>query len=314
MSFETSIAGSPELPVITLRDSTTGCETEIFAFGGLLNAFRVPVKNGLQNVVDGFLDVADAQKNITNGFKSAKLSPFVCRMNKGTYHFNGALYEVEKHFMNGHAIHGILYDAVYRIVAHAGDDTGASLSLVYQYKGNDRGYPFPFEICITWKLEKGNRLSVSTTITNQHTATIPVADGWHPYFKLGGLVDEWTLQFSESLLLEYDEALLPTGNKIPDPRFLNGSSLRDLFLDNGFEWCFPAKQNQCVLHSERLRLVIEPGADYPVLQVYTPRHRKSIAIENLSGAPDNFNNGIHLILLAPGDVQTFTTAYTVTVL
>src|SRR5476649_744088 len=110
MPFEIFLTGDTEYPVITLKDTITGCEAEIFAFGGLLNAFRIPVKGGLQNVVEGFADVRDAKNNITNGFKSAKLSPFVCRMNKGIYHVNGAVYRVEKYFMNGHAIHGILYD------------------------------------------------------------------------------------------------------------------------------------------------------------------------------------------------------------
>jgi aldose 1-epimerase len=63
-----------------------------------------------------------------------------------------------------------------------------------------------------------------------------------------------------------------------------------------------------------LQLVIEPDNSYPVLQVYIPAHRKSIAIENLSGAPDNFNNGIHLVMLEPEQSKTFYTSYTVNIL
>ena len=85
-------------------------------------------------------------------------------------------------------------------------------------------------------------------------------------------------------------------------------------LDNSFEFNTSDIQPQCVLSNDMLRLTVEPDKAYPILQVYTPPDRKSIAIENLSGAPDNFNNGIHLLLLPPDQPKAFTTSYTVTVL
>jgi aldose 1-epimerase len=51
------------------------------------------------------------------------------------------------------------------------------------------------------------------------------------------------------------------------------------------------------------------NSKYPYLQLYTPPHRKSIAIENLSAPPDCFNNGIGLQLLGPSKSQTFTVWY-----
>jgi aldose 1-epimerase len=56
-------------------------------------------------------------------------------------------------------------------------------------------------------------------------------------------------------------------------------------------------------------LHIYPERAYPYLQVYTPPHRKSIAIENLSSAPDAFNNKMGLIALGPEDSQAFQTRY-----
>jgi aldose 1-epimerase len=49
------------------------------------------------------------------------------------------------------------------------------------------------------------------------------------------------------------------------------------------------------------------------LQIYTPATRDSIAVENLSGAPDCFNNGMGLLLLQPGHSQIFTVRYLVNV-
>lgn len=319
MPFEISINEQQEYPIITLKNTHTGCEAEIYAFGGLLNAFRIPVKNEPLNVVEAFSSVADAKKNITNGFKSAKLSPFVCRMHMGNYRLGNKSYKVNKHFLGQHAIHGLVYDATYRIVNSEKTATSATVGLEYQYKGTDVGYPFPFTITLHWKLENaipaGNKLTVTTTVAHQNPFPIPFADGWHPYFTLGGEVDNWTLQFNSQTQLEFNDALLPTGKKIPDTRFIDATSLQDIILDNSFEFEDPLnKKSTCTLSNGTFRLTVEPDASYPILQLYTPPGRKSIAIENLSGAPDNFNNGIFLLMLPPGKPKTFSTSYTIDVL
>ena len=314
MPFEILIDRSVEYPIIILKDSHTGVEAEIYCFGGLLNAFRIPQNGTMLNVIEGYTGIADAMRHITNGFKSARLSPFVCRLNKGAYTYAGKAYQVHKHFLKEHAIHGLVYDQVYSIIHSEADTSGASVTLQSEYMGTDAGYPFPYTSTLTWKLSTNNELSVTTTIVNKHDAPIPFAEGWHPYFTLGGNVDDWILQFSAASQLEYDADLLPTGKKLADTRFLNGLSLQGITLDNGFAWIDHTAANTCTLRNESMALTIRPDEAYPILQVYTPPSRKSIAIENLSGAPDNFNNGIDLIVLAPQQTKKFTTTYQVTLL
>ena len=311
MSFKVSIDDQKGFPIITLTDSFSGTEAEIYAFGGLLNAFRIPVKGNFFNVVDGFLGREDVSANITNGFKSAKLNPFVCRMFEGKYRLDNKEYRVHKHFLNDHAIHGLLYDGTYDIKHQGSSNKSASVTLQYQYKGDDAGYPFPYTIIIEWKLEAGNKLSVTTTVSHNNNHSIPMADGWHPYFTLGGSVDEWTIQFDSNTQLEYDAALLPSGKKLKDERFVNGISLKNIELDNSYELAAAKEGTKCVLSNDTLQLIIEPDRSYPLLQLYIPPHRKSIAIENLSGAPDNFNNGMWRIDLLPNEKKVFTTSYTV---
>jgi aldose 1-epimerase len=309
MAFETVITEDSGLQVVVLRDKITGCEAEIYAFGGLLNAFRIPGKDQKTNVIDGFASVQDAKENITNGFKSTKLSPFVCRMNKGHYRFEGKDLTIQKFFLAGHAIHGLLFDAVFEVTGTEANDQMAAITLTHHYKAEDAGYPFTYNMVIHWKLEAGNKLTTTTSISHNSQKSIPLADGWHPYFALGGSVDEWVLQFDSDCQLEYNDELLPTGNKFTDNRFTNGTSLRGIELDNSFELASALSEPKCVLQNKSLKLTIQPDKNYPILQVYIPPHRKSIAIENLSGAPDNFNNGLGLILLAPGESKTFTTSY-----
>ncbi len=308
MSFEINILTNEQHPVIVLKDAITGCEAEIFALGGLLNAFSIIVDGKKTNVIDGFESVNDALQNITPAFKSTKLSPFVCRMNNGEYRFDNQQYKIDKFYLAPHAIHGIVYDAVFDIVSTNADDNKAELELRYAYNATDKGYPFAFDITICWKLEANHILSVTTTVQHNNAFEIPYADGWHPYFTLGASIDACSLQFDSKLMLEFDDTLVPTGKKIKDERFLHGSSLQGIFLDNCFELDKLGISN-CVLQNEQLQLTIQPDASYGYLQVYTPLHRKSIAIENLTAAPDAFNNGIGLLLLQPNKAYSFTTSY-----
>jgi len=310
MRFSVSINNQQAHPVISLKDKQTGCQAEIYAFGGFLNAFKIPLKDKTHNCVEGFSSVADARKNISNSFRSAKLSPFVCRMRNGSYTFNNKKYTVHKHYLGEHAIHGLIYDAQYLIEDQQATEKEAVVQLKYTYNKADQGYPFSYEILIIWKLTIGNKLSVTTMVKHNNSSVIPYADGWHPYFTLGGKVDNCTLEFTSNSQLEFDSALLPTGKKIKDNRFIKANSLKGIFLDNSYE-LNPKKTNYCILKNSKLQLLVEPDESYPILQVYTPISRKSIAIENLTGAPDNFNNQIGLIFLEPKKEYSFTTSYTI---
>lgn len=309
MPFKIEVDHSEEHAIITLCNPENNSEAVIYTFGGLLNSFSIPINGESFNVIDAYDSIKDAKANITDGFRSARLSPFTCRLNKGKYNFNNHSYQVEKFFIGPHAIHGITFDAVYEIKETFADDHQASVVLHNQYTGSDKGYPFAFDVTLTWKLETGNKLSINSSIHHSNPGTIPYAEGWHPYFKLGTDVNEYSLQFDSDTQLEFDETLLPTGNEIKDTRFQYGSLLEDTFLDNCYELNDSAHP-KCVLSNKQIQLTILPESTYRYLQVYTPPHRKSIAIENLSGAPDAFNNGIGLRLLDPNHTYNFATSYT----
>jgi aldose 1-epimerase len=314
MSFEVFVDHRQNSPVITLKDHQNQTTAEIYAFGGILNAFSLNIDEKNQNLVAGFDSVSDAKENITNGFKSAKLSPFVCRMGFGKYNWEEEPFQIEKWFLGKHAIHGIIYDAVYQIQTTKADENSASVELYYSYPGNEKGYPFPYLIQLLWKLEKGNKLSVTTTITNASVLAIPISDGWHPYFTLGDSVNNYNLQIDTTQQVEFDTDLIPTGKLIKDERFIKGQLLNGLFLDNCFLLDKTIKHPKCVLSNKKIQLIIEPTINYPYMQFYTPDDREKIAIENLSSAPDAFNNKMGLHKLEPQDTINFSTSYTAAIL
>ncbi|MFY7965935.1 MAG: hypothetical protein ACOVO1_13635, partial [Chitinophagaceae bacterium] len=125
--------------------------------------------------------------------------------------------------------------------------------------------------------------------------------------------DNCTLQFDATEMLEFDESCIPTGKLVSDNRFVKTTSLKNINLDN----CFLLSnihQPKCVLKGKQLQLTITPDKSYPYLQIFTPDHRENIAIENLSAAPDAFNNKMGLIMLEPNKEYNFATSYQVNLL
>ena len=95
MRFTVEINQESLHPSIILKDNYTGCFAEIFSLGALLNAFHIPKGNSTVNIIDGFESIEEAAANTTNGFKSAKLSPFVCRLKNGEYSFRMKKYTMK---------------------------------------------------------------------------------------------------------------------------------------------------------------------------------------------------------------------------
>ena len=309
MAFEVQVQDIGKDQVILLKDNSTGTTAEIFSIGALLNSFSLPVQGKLFNIIDGFSNPAEAAGSITDGFKSAKLSPFTCRMHHGEYQHQGTDYKIEKFYLLTHAIHGIIYDAPYTIADTKASEQGASVTLQYHYPGTDAGYPFTYDVTVQWQLQAGNHLTVTTTIQHQNDTAIPLADGWHPYFKLDVPVNDCVLQFDGRTQLEFDDTLIPTGKLFADERFVEGALMQDTFLDNCFVLDAPVTQPRCTYSSPLLKLTIQPDKAYPYLQIYTPSHRQSIAIENLSAPPDAFNNKKGLILAEKNTPVQFSTTY-----
>ncbi len=307
MPFTIKVQPLSTFELIQISDSSQNNSIDIVTRGALLNAWRMHDKQASINIIAGN-DFSKGWGTFeANGFKSGKMSPFACRLNQGKYTYQGKLYQIEKFYLGDHAIHGILYDAPFTIKSTDISATAASVILKYDYNRTDVGFPFNYSMEVEWRLEKNNKVSVQTTVINNNNNPIPMMDGWHPYFTLGSEVDTYTLKFSCEGQLEYDKALLPTGNILAEQGFEQGKLLNGVVLDNGYVQ--KEKDNLCTIENDRYTLYIQPTKGYSYLQIYTPPDRKSIAIENLSGAPDCFNNKIGLQLVKPYEQMTFATTY-----
>ncbi len=262
-------------------------------------------------VIDGFDSFSHWQTTKEMGFKSAKLSPFVCRINHSKYSWQGKDYLLDKFSLNGSALHGLIYDAPFKVVEEAFNIHYAEVELRYVFPPGNQGYPFSYECYVRYRLEEDNILGIVTAIHNRSSELLPVADGWHPYFGFGGKVNNLVLRVSSDTQLEYNTELIPTGKTIHDDRWYHGIPIGDIPLDNGYVLDFTQNQPLCTLHDPESGVSIDflPDSSYPYLQLYIPDDRKSIAIENLSAAPDAFNNKMGLTILEPDHTKTYKVKY-----
>jgi len=283
--------------------------------GAILHDFVSHTNGHSFNIIESYTSADDFRKHVeAKGFLGCKLSPFVCRLDQATYQFEGEKYTIEKFRIDKNALHGVLYDKLFLVTGETTSESHASVTMKYEYRGDDPGYPFYYDCIVTWQLENDDKLSVTTECVNKDEGSIPMQDGWHPYFNLGDATDELQLQFQSSEMVEFNDELIPTQNLIKYSGFNSFKKIGNIFLDNCFVLQMDAGQPLCVLRNpaKKIELEIRPEKSYPYLQVYIPPHRKSIAIENISSPPDAFNNGMGLTILQPGAFVSYKTSYKIT--
>lgn len=283
----------------------------------MLHEFTIGLNSESINVIDSYQSMEEFKNELKEkGFKGCKLSPFVCRMNDSKYTFGEKEYFIQKSLPAKHALHGLLFDKAFTVTAEAANEANASVTMKYEYRAEDEGYPFNYDCIVTWQLEPENKLTVITECVNKDEGLIPMQDGWHPYFTLGATINDLELEFQSLKLVEFNQDLIPTNNLLDYKKFNSLEKIGDTFLDNCFTLDEQECQPLCVLRNPEKNIEVQffPDESYPYLQIYTPPHRKSIAIENISGAPDAFNNGMGFTTLESGQSALFTTTYKILLL
>jgi aldose 1-epimerase len=298
---------------VILKNDKSNSYTEIIpSCGAILHAYVAQQNGKPVNVIESYASADEFKNQLTKkGFLGCKLSPFVCRINKAKYEFGKKKYHIKKSLPAKHALHGELYDKPFIVTSQIANELHASVTMKYEYRSEDPGYPFNYDCIVTWQLEDENKLSVTTECINKDQGLIPMADGWHPYFTLGDKVDNLQLEFQSKEMVEFNNELIPTQNLIPYSEFISLKKIESTNFDNCFTLHVDSCQPLCVLRNaeKKIEIEIHPGKSYPYLQIYIPQHRNSIAIENISAAPDAFNNQMGLTTLEAGQSALFSTFY-----
>jgi aldose 1-epimerase len=251
-------------------------------------------------VLDGF-----AVSEMCTSARGQLLMPWPNRLRDGGYEFGGRrlqlpLSEPERH----NAIHGLVRWSTWLPVEHTQDRIHLSVILHPQ-----PGYPFLLELAVDYSLGPEG-LRTIWSVHNLGSEPAPFGAASHPYLRpRTELIDGAVLQIPAQSYLEVDERLLPTGRRLPVAGtpfdFRVARPVGDLIIDH----CF-ADLDGSAVEFDGLRLAWD--GNHPYLQVFTAdavapeRRRRGLALEPMSCAPDAFNSGDGLTLLAPGDYRSGT--------
>src|SRR5688572_8960913 len=132
MRFTVTRSKERDLSLVALQDTATKIIITVLpAYGALLHSFDIPWQQGRLNIIDNYPDKGAIDKELALSYKSSKLSPFVCRIADGKYTMDDEVYEFSRKFIDGNAIHGLLYNKSFNIVDEYVDDQKAVIALRY---------------------------------------------------------------------------------------------------------------------------------------------------------------------------------------
>lgn len=267
----------------------------IATVGATLRAYSI----GGREVIDGF----DADQVSPSG-RGQILMPWPNRIAGGQYSVAGQRYQLPiNEPALGHAIHGLVRWAEWGVEHRAGDLVRLRHRLCAQ-----PGYPFLLDLSVEYQLSAAG-LAVAYRATNVGAAPCPFGVGHHPYFALdGGRADDVELCVPAMTYLEVDARSIPlrscpvegTVLDFRRPRLIGPAHLDHAFT--GLERD-PGGIAHVTLGNQ---IRVWQDRAFGFVQVFTgdtlpdgARRRRGVAIEPMSCAPDAFNSGEGLRMLAP---------------
>jgi aldose 1-epimerase len=311
-AVETSDRG---VPVVRLRDAAKGVEVSILpSIGNRAYEMKVHGKNVLYFP---HTDVAEFKdRSELNGIPF--LAPWANRLSEPGFWANGKKYVFNLSLGNIRGslpIHGILSGSeLWSVTAVAADAKSAHVTSRLAFWKNPTlmaQWPFAHEYEMTYRLA-GGVLQVTITVANLGTEPMPVALGFHPYYRIPGVPrDEWTARLPARKMVIADDRLLPTGDlkplDLPNPLPLKGRTLDTGFTD--LERDTDGRAHFSIESGEK-KLEIMFGPKYPVAVIWEPppppgETRDFICVEPMTAVTNGVN--LHhegkypdLQVLAPG--------------
>lgn len=268
-------------------------------FPNLGGSIQELVANGTQ-IIDGITIDEDGLNDYKSTYKSSVLFPFPNRIEDGKYEYKGNSYqcEINEPAVNN-AIHGLVYNKSFEMVECQIYEERAKIILRYTSDGNLPGFPFPFELDLVYRISFQGGLSLSLIAKNTGSEPFPYGMGWHPYFCSENLNDA-SFSFSSKNFYACNNRSIPFNTK--------DSELPEKFTleDQTFDDAFSLNKARCDFNTDTYNLSLDfkyPEGTY--LQIYTPPHRKNIAIEPMTCVANSFNNKFGFTELFPGDSDTW---------
>jgi aldose 1-epimerase len=202
------------LPVhlFTLRNAN-GIEATITNFGGRLVTLKTPDRNGhFDDIVLGFDSIAGYV--VKNPFFGALVGRYANRIADGKFVLDGEMYTLVKN--NGpNSLHGgtVGFD---KVLWHA-QAGGDALTLQYESKDGEEGYPGNLKATAVYTLGDDNTLTIEYRALTDKTTVLNLTN--HSYFNLAGhghgTVVDHQVMINADHFTPVNSNLIPTGELRP---------------------------------------------------------------------------------------------------
>jgi aldose 1-epimerase len=295
-----SSLGTPVAPVIL----SAGTVSVAILGGDLLS---------IVSLRDGDVELLADPENLPPGYRVhgraagiTLLHPWANRLSADSYTFGGRTGRLEaggdrvSRDAHGLAIHGLTAPSAspWRPAAEGPDRATAALTWL-----GEPGFPFPHQITVRFQLSAARpasaALAITTTVCALGDGAVPVAFGWHPYFRRDPAA---ALQLPALTFLEGDGRGLPTGVETPRaPRRLEladpSHGLAEPSFDDGVSGL--SRGTQMRLDNETRSIAVEFGAGYGFGQLFAPPDAPIVSFEPMTAPTDALCRGSGLGVAEP---------------
>jgi len=285
--------------IVRLTDASNRVEVKIVPSVGN-RAYEMTVDG--KNILDfPFTDVSELQKRPgLNGIPF--LAPWANRLSEQSFWANNKKYIFNMGLGNVRGaipIHGFLSSSpLWKVTEVKADQHSAHVTSRLEFWKNPdmmAQWPFAHEYQMTYSLSNGT-LEVRVTVSNLSNDPMPLAIGFHPYYKIPDIPrDQWMAHIPARQHVEVDQNLLATGefkaSDLPDQ-----VSLKDRKLDDGFTGLVREADGRAHFSIESAGKKVEVmfGPKYPVSVVWAPSGpngvpRDFICFEPMTGITNALN-------------------------
>ena len=235
------------------------------------------------------------------------LGPWANRLDEQAFYANGRKYVFDMELGNVRGaipIHGFLTTNPYwQLVEAKADRTSAWVTARLDFFKQPpwmKQFPFAHTIEMTYLL-RGGVLEVKTTVHSLSAEPMPVAIGFHPYFRLtDSLRDEWTVSVGARTRWLLAQNKVPTGETQPIERFFpnpQAVALKDYDLDDDFTDLIRDASGRAVMSvkgkTQKIEVLLGPNWRSAVVWAPKPTaaapNRQFICFEPMAGLTDAMN-------------------------
>jgi aldose 1-epimerase len=157
-------------------------------------------------------------------------------------------------------------------------------------------FPFPHVLRMEVVL-RDSTLEITTVLRATGDRAVPVAFGYHPYFRLPELPrPQWEVEVPVRRRMLLDERFLPTGRS--EPVRIEPSPLGERIFDDLFTELEPAPV--FALSGGGRRLEVAFGEAYRIAVVYAPAADDVVCFEPMTAPTNPFEGGAELARVEPG--------------